>query len=68
MTNYRIAWRAGALYRRQVRRTLMQHNIPYTEDKALVDSQFVIHPTSRSQYDALMDWLTRLAQAANTDK
>lgn len=67
MTEYKITQRVGALYRRQIRRTLMQHNIPYTEDKALVDSLFVIRPTSKPQYDALMDWLTRIANAANTD-
>lgn len=37
----RITIEVGVLARREVRRLLQREGVPYTEDKGLLDSQFV---------------------------
>lgn len=61
MPSYKITITVGGLLRRGVRRQLQQRSITFTEDKGLIDSQFVITGLTRRQYDILMDWFNVLA-------
>lgn len=38
----RLSFTVGALWRRSVRRALIKGGWPFTEDKGLLDSQFVV--------------------------
>lgn len=60
--SYKITWTVGLLFRRTVRRTLLRDSVRFSEDKSLVDSLFIIRPTSRAQYDALMAWMRRVSE------
>jgi len=53
---------AGALVRRQLRRAFDAAEIPYTEDKGLIDSQFVARLTP-GQYQQLSEWITTTRSA-----
>lgn len=63
MPSYKITTTAGALVRRAVRRELQRNGLAFTEDKGLLDSQFVITGLTHYQYTVLMAWLTKLANS-----
>lgn len=61
---YKITTTVGAAIRRPVRRELLKlepRGVTFTEDKGLVDSFFVIKTRDKRMYQAIMDWLNRLA-------
>jgi hypothetical protein len=62
---YKITVTIGALARRHVRRELRKFpvNVVFTEDKGLLDSQFVITGVTQKQYTVLMKWFQDMAEA-----
>jgi hypothetical protein len=62
--SYKITWTVGLLFRGTVRRAFLRDGVRFTEDKGPLDSQFIIWPTSRAQYDALMAWTRRVSETA----
>jgi hypothetical protein len=63
MTRYKITQRSGALVRRQVRRELQKTGVSFTEDKGLLDSQFVITGLTQHQYTVLLAWFRDIADS-----
>jgi hypothetical protein len=61
----RITWRVTAFFRREVRRQLLVSRLPFTEEKGLLDSLFIIETPDKATHDAMLREMARFADLVN---